>query len=318
MKNGEIRLKGIEKETLKSIEKYLRKENIVEICINEEEKVFLEDLNGKWHTIKDKNITRERMGHLIENIANMTHQRFSESYPIVSSYIPVEGWGFRFQAAMSPAVADNGFMISIRMGNARIFKLESYFEDEKTREIVKAMMEKGENLLISGGTSTGKTTMLNSLLTHIPKENRIITLENMKELAINQKNNVRLLVSESRDKKGYELAMNCILKSRPDRIIIGELTPELTKWFMRLANTGHDGTCTTVHGNTPEEALMAVYKNLVINGAAESEMLRRDVADTIKHVIHCTRGKGRKITARIYKTSYGNGEYQAKEITNEQ
>ena len=171
------------------------------------------------------------------------------------------------------------------------------------------MMEKGENLLISGGTSTGKTTLLNSLIRYIPDRTRIVTLENMKELSIRQPNNVRLLVSESRHGNGYELAMNCILKSRPDRIFIGELTPKLTEFYIRLANTGHDGTGTTIHANSAEEALEAVYENMLIDGSAESETLKKRIAHTVRYVIQCHRGKGRRITAKLHRTGFKEGEF---------
>ena len=254
-----IKLKpGHLKESLRCINKYLHKKNIVEICINRPYEVWIENTMGKWQRIEDRTLSATTLERLIKNVANCTDQTFSENYPIVASFVPE--FGFRFMAALGNAVADNGISISIRIGNALYFPLESYFDTE-TVGLIKEMMIQGENVLISGGTSTGKTTLLNSLIRYVPNHMRIITLENMKELTVEQPNNVRLLVSESRHNNGYELAMNCILKSRPDRIFIGELTPKLTEFYIRLANTGHDGTGTTIHANSAEEALEANSKD---------------------------------------------------------
>lgn len=307
-----IKLKpGHLKESLRCIEKYLNKKNIVEICINRPQEVWIENTKGKWQRFDDRNLSYGVLEKLIKNVANCTSQVFSEDYPIVATFVPE--YGFRFMAAFGSAVADSGISISIRIGNALFFPLEDYF-DKRTAAIIEDMMIKGENLLIAGGTSTGKTTLLNSLIQYIPNHLRIITLENMKELFVPQPNNVRLLVSESKSNKGYELAMNCILKSRPDRIFIGELTPQLSEYYIRLANTGHEGTCTTVHANSAKEGLQAVYENMLINNATESSALQKRVGNTIQHVIQCRRTGKRQIRARLYKTGFDRGEFVEEEV----
>lgn len=310
---GDIKLEGFLYETLKYLEKYLRKKDIVEICINREKEVMTEDKEGNWKTYKDNKLTKDHLERLIKSIGNKTQQKFSENYPIVMTHIPE--FGFRITGSYGNAVANNGVAISIRIGNAQRFPLEGYFGEETAKK-VKEIMVKGENMLISGGTSTGKTTCLNSLIPFIPEGLRILSLENMVELSIDRQNHVPHLMSESRleESGGYEMMLNLFMKSRPDRILIGELTPQLTKIYLRMANSGHSGTMTTIHADSAEQALDAFYVNLMLAGATESKFLMHQVKTVIKYVIQCKRTGSRKIEAEIFETDLEDETFIARKI----
>ena len=135
----------------------------------------------------------------------------------------------------------------------------------------------------------------------------------MRELTVNQPNKVHLLNSESRGDEGYKILANSILRMRPDRIILGELTITLSKFFLRLANTGHAGSMTTIHADNPQKALDAVVRNLLLDGASDSA-LSDYVADTIDYVIQMKRASGRKISAGVYTTTFKKNQFHTEEI----
>jgi len=290
---------GFLKETLKSIEKYLSMKNIVEIMINQPCEVIVEDNKGKFKVFKDNTLNLKTLQTICHSIANFTQQTLSEDYPVLSTFIPV--WGYRFQAVVGGNV-ESRISISIRIGNVRTFSLENYFNKE-TAAMVEKYVVNGANILISGGTSTGKTTCINSLIQYIPKDLRIITLENMRELSVPHSNRVHLTVSESKSSESYKLLSNSILRMRPDRIIIGELTTDLTEFYLRLSNTGHDGSMTTLHADSPVKALDAILRNLLIAGASFDVSLMDYISNTIHFVVQLSRSAGRKISAEIFKTS---------------
>ena len=284
-------------ETLKPIERYLSTKNIVEIMINQPYELIIEDTKGRFKTIGDKNLDLKTLHRLCHNIANYTSQDLSTDYPVLSTYIPQ--WGYRFQAVVGGNV-ESKISISIRIGNVRTFDLENYFEKE-VAVMVGQFVEQGKNILVSGGTSTGKTTCVNSLIQYIPKDLRIITLENMRELSVPHKNRVHLTASESKPAQSYKILSNSILRMRPDRIIIGELTTDLTEFYLRLSNTGHDGSLTTLHADSALKALDALLRNLIMAGATFDVSLMDYIASTVHFIIQLKRSANRKISAEIFK-----------------
>lgn len=295
---------GFLKETLKCIEPYLKIKNIVEIMINKPFEVITEDNKGKFKTLGDKNLDVKTLHRLCHGIANYTQQDLSTDYPVLSTYIPQ--WGYRFQAVVGGNV-ESKISISIRLGNVRTFSLESYFEKD-VAGVVGEHVKNGKNILVSGGTSTGKTTCVNSLIQYIPKNLRIITLENMRELSVPHSNRVHLTASESKKSQSYKLLSNSILRMRPDRIIIGELTTDMTEFYLRLSNTGHEGSLTTLHADSPVKALDAMLRNLLMAGASFDISLMDYIATTVNFIIQLKRSEARKITAEIFKSGLKKDE----------
>lgn len=312
------KLSGFLDQTLKCIERYLAMQKIVEIMINKPFEVITESQNGDFKTFKDKSLDLQTLEKLCHGLANFTGQALSVDFPVLSTFIP--HWGYRFQAVVGQNVPDTGISISIRIGNVLTFPLDNYFSDDprdickagktveykptangKVASYIESLIVKGKNFLVSGGTSTGKTTCVNSLIQYIPHDLRIITLENMRELSVPHHNRVHLTASESKKSDIYKLLSNSILRMRPDRIIIGELTTDLTEFYLRLSSTGHDGSLTTVHADSATKALDAILRNLIMAGATFDVSLMDYIVNTIHYVIQLHRTKDRKITARIFK-----------------
>lgn len=308
---------GFLKETLKCIQKYLAMQNIVEIMINKPFEVITENVKGNFRTFHDKSLDLVTLENLCRGIANFTGQTLTVDYPVLSTFIPQ--WGYRFQAVVGDNV-DTGISISIRIGNVRTFALDNYFSDDPKDTVqgsevvavntiskgriaacIESLIVRGKNFLVSGGTSTGKTTCVNSLIQFIPMDLRIITLENMRELNVPHPNRVHLTASESKNNNIYKLLSNSILRMRPDRIIIGELTTDLTEFYLRLSSTGHDGSLTTVHADSPSKALDALLRNLLMSGATFDVSLMDYIVSTVHYVIQLSRTRDRQITASIFK-----------------
>ncbi|MBU2645532.1 Flp pilus assembly complex ATPase component TadA [bacterium] len=309
---------GFLNQTLKCIERYLAMKNIVEIMINQPFEVITEDKTGNFKFYRDKNLDLKTLEKLCHGLANYTGQALSVDFPVLSTFIP--HWGYRFQAVVGQNVPDTGISISIRIGNVLTFPMDNYFSDEpkdiagdrKGKRVrtnadgnlaayIESLIVKGKNFLFSGGTSTGKTTCVNSMIQYIPKDLRIITLENMRELSVPHHNRVHLTASESKKSDIYKLLSNSILRMRPDRIIIGELTTDLTEFYLRLSSTGHDGSMTTVHADSPTKALDAIMRNLIMAGATFDISLMDYIVNTIHYVVQLHRTTNRQITAHIFK-----------------
>ena len=149
------------------------------------------------------------------------------------------------------------------------YKLSQFGLSEEKSKVIIDLIKNKKTLLISGGTQTGKTSFLNTLLNYIPLEERIITIEGVSELKVPHTNCLNLFYSENEtsagDRSVAEL-LNDTLRARPDRIILGELRKENSYAFLRAINTGHGGSSATVHSNSPKEAITALVDNMVMNG----------------------------------------------------
>ena len=304
-----MKQEGFIEETLKHINQYLKKKGVVELMINQAGEILIENIQGKIKAVKDPLLTQDRLEAMLFNIGNWAGQDFSINNPVLSTYLP--RYGYRIQAVIGNAV-ESKMSISIRIGNTRVFPLKFYFKDHS--EQVKKLIIDAKNVVVAGGTSTGKTTCVNSLIQHIPKEKRIIALENMRELNIPHTNKVCLLASESKNEEMYFKLANSILRMRPDRILIGELTIASTKFYLRLSNTGHSGTLTTLHADTPIKALDAMRNNLILDGANDSGLVEY-IGNTVEYVIQMKRHEGRKITAELFQVGQENKQFYAHKLS---
>lgn len=244
---------------------YLNKNGLVEVSINRPGEVWLETENEGWIFKKDKKLTLTKLTNLARNLATESGQDFDDETPMLSLSLPK--WGYRLQVISGSAV-DSGFALSIRVGAAKEFPLTSWFGQEEIKQI-KTLINNRKTILVSGGTSSGKTTLLNSLLREIDHQDRIITLEDSKELIVKQPNHVRLLKSKTGTdiaNLNYKDFINAIMRFRPDRILLGEIDIENTPNFLRLVNTGHDGSFATIHANSIDGAISALVMNCTLVG----------------------------------------------------
>mgnify|MGYP003386669317 CR=1 FL=1 len=303
-------------------------EGIQEISINRPGEAWIEKFGEMRHELLPE-FTQEHLQSLAHLIAQSTSQVISEEKPLLSATLP---GGYRVQVVFPPACADNGIAISIRKQAALMMTLDTYeqlgaFANTKTGlgvhnpmdDILSDLYAKGDvkgfiskavkfkkNIIISGGTSTGKTTFMNAALTQIPSNERIITVEDAREVQITHiPNRVHLMVSkggQGRAKVTTQDLIEACLRLRPDRIIVGELRGAEAFSYLRAVNTGHPGSIATIHADSPTLAieqliLMIMQADLGIT----REQIKDYVESIIQVVIQLKRGeKGRRFVSEVY------------------
>lgn len=275
------------------LEPLLEKSNIDEILVNGPHKVYVEQygkLSLTGVTFKDENHLR----HVINRIVTAVGRRIDESCPMVDARLPD---GSRVNAIIPPLALD-GPCLSIRrfkkipMTSDDLIKLGSM--NEKIRDYLKAAVENKLNILISGGTGSGKTTLLNVVSRFIPDGERILTIEDAAELQLQQPHVVRLETRPANTEgKGQvaqrELVRNA-LRMRPDRIIVGEVRGEEALDMLQAMNTGHEGSLTTVHANTPRDALSRIETMVLMGNANLTHLaITRQMASAFHLIVQIKR-----------------------------
>ena len=261
---------------------YLKRTDIVEICINQEGEVWLETMTGEWEHKKEKKITKEAVRLLTKNMATKSGQTFDPSTPYYSGRIPV--YDYRIQVNMFSHV-ESGVSVSIRLGKADIRPIDSYMSKKEAEKLI-SFVKEGKTILICADTGAGKTTFLNSLSTHIPMNQRIVTIEDTRELLIQQPNKVPFIKSKSdTDVAGlkYKDFINFCTRIRPDRILMGEIDTDNTMLFLNLSNSGHGGSISTMHSDTESRVFNKICLNAQMSGinGVSSEALMQFAKEAI-------------------------------------
>jgi type IV secretion system protein VirB11 len=230
---------------------------------------------------------------MVRHIALEQGQDFSKSCPSLSTSIPE--YGFRIQA-FGYASSPYGISISIRCGAARTFPIEGYFSGDDAKFMINAV-KNDQTILVCGGTRSGKTTFLNSLIPSIPMDTRLGVVEDTQELNIPHPNQFRLLLSKTATDAGrmtWEDAINICMRMRPDRLMVGELDTRNTGSFLRIINTGHGGSMSSLHANSPKDAIRALVQNAMMDGVLNNADVVRDYAISgIQLIVFIERAKGR-------------------------
>ncbi len=275
------------------IEPLLADETITEIMINGPKKVFVER-RGKIERVNIVFESDEHVMRIIERIVAPLGRRIDESSPLVDARLKD---GSRVNAVIPP-IALNGPTLTIR----KFFKKPLTIEDlirfgsvtEESVEFMRACVVAGLNVIVSGGTGTGKTTFLNILSGFIPEDERIITIENAAELQLRQEHVVTL---ESRppniEGKGEitirDLVINA-LRMRPDRIVVGECRGGEALDMLQAMNTGHDGSMTTLHANNTRDALSRLETMCLMAGMElPHRAIREQIASAIDVIVQLER-----------------------------
>jgi len=244
--------------------------------------------------------------------------RYNESYnvknPILSFRLP---GGHRAQVVAGEQ-NQMGFSMAIRLFNEREFTIDDYMLSEKDKKDIIDAVQNHKTLLISGGTGSGKTSFMNVILQYVPKEERVLTLEDVRELKVPLHNWVALTFSSGEKKDNapdINALLNAALRMRPDRILLGEIRKENAFTFCSAINTGHEGSMATIHANNPATALDAVINRVLLNGdTAESALgvLRRQLIADIYGVVKLKR-EGARISAYLHKLEVDDQTLKSKQ-----
>jgi type IV secretion system protein VirB11 len=281
-------VKSLIKLALAPLEPYFKMDGLVELCINKPEEVWLETNKG-WELKKDKSITLNWFNSFAHALATDAGQKYDAFTPVLSTHIPK--YGFRLQAVGGDLV-DSKMSLSIRVGTSSLYEMSSYMHEDKAQALIDAIMSK-KTVLVAGGTSSGKTTFLNSVINLIPRDQRLLVIEDTKELIIPHGNFTRMMKSKSgTDLAGvtYKDIINACMRMRPDRLIMGELDIDNTMPFLRIINTGHGGSLATVHADSTQGAIDALVLNARLSGAlGTDEDIRRYALKSIHVIVHLER-----------------------------
>lgn len=266
---------------------------ISDILVNGAKNVYIEK-NGKLYktqvTFKDNNHLR----NIIERIVSKVGRRIDEKSPMVDARLTD---GSRVNAIIPPLAID-GPSLSIRRFKVDAGSMESLLKwgsiTKEIAEVLEAAVKARINIVISGGTGSGKTTLLNSLSVKIPDGERIITIEDSAELKLQQEHVVRLETRPANiEGEGAilarDLVINC-LRMRPDRIVIGECRGAETLDMLQAMNTGHDGSLTTLHANSPRDALSRLETMVMYAGVDLPERnIKNQIASAINLIVQVSR-----------------------------
>jgi len=285
------------------IEPLLKDPTVTDILINTHKLCFVERF-GKLHETKVHFKDEAHLLRIIGKIVAGVGRRIDESSPMVDARLPD---GSRVNVAIKP-IAIDGPLVSIRKFAERALSMERLVEVGTIRppivDVLRAAVRGRVSLIISGGTGSGKTTMLNALSSYIPPDERLITIEDAAELQLQQIHVGRLETrppnAEGRGEiRQRELVKNA-LRMRPDRIIIGECRGEEAFDMLQAMNTGHEGSMTTVHANSPRDALKRLEQMVTMAGMTSTVgSIRSQIASAITVVMQLQRlpdGKRRVVS----------------------
>lgn len=293
---------------------YMEDDEVSEIMVNGYRNIFLEKRGGLFRAEKVFE-TEEKLLSVVQQIVAGCNRRINEANPVVDARLED---GSRVNIVLQP-VSLTGPVITIRRFPKQVLTMERLIElgtlDKETAHILDIMVRAGYNIFISGGTGSGKTTFLNALAACIPKEERVITIEDSAELQIRGIDNlVRLEARPSNVEGSLAVSIRDLIKTslrmRPDRIIVGEVRDQAAIDMLAAMNTGHDGSISTGHANSCEDMLERLETMVLMGMDIPLAAVRQQIASALDIVIHLgrMRDKSRKILKICEVTGMKNGE----------
>jgi pilus assembly protein CpaF len=285
------------------LEPFVQDPSVSDILVNSYRQIYVER-QGRLEMTESRFQDNEHLRKIIDRIVSKVGRRVDESQPMVDARLED---GSRVNAIIPPLAID-GPALSIRKFSRDPLELEDLIAfgalTPEIGQVMRAIVKARLNVLISGGTGSGKTTLLNVLSRFIPTDERIVTIEDAAELQLKQTHVVRLETRPMNiEGKGEitqrDLVKNC-LRMRPDRIILGECRSSEALDMLQAMNTGHDGSLTTIHANSPRDALMRLETMVSMAGMNISqESMRRYIASAVDVIIQAKRlmDGSRKLTS---------------------
>lgn len=279
-------------------------EDLIEICINQPQEIWIETKSKGWERIEDPRLNLRELETFAKQLAFAKYQQFDkDKLPLLFTDHP--NWGCRVAIA-GRGLVDSGFACSMRFPSAEIHPVESFckregcdslqdneicapaiFEDENLQMLMDAILH-DENVVICGGTNSGKTSFMKALFQkYIPLEERIIVIEDTKELVMPHPNVVRMIKSKTGvDVAGitYENIIDLSMRMRPDRLVLGELDTKNVKPFLALLNSGHGGSISSLHASGVD----GVHKKIAALGADKEtgyEDIFRQAQEAVRNVL---------------------------------
>jgi pilus assembly protein CpaF len=275
------------------LEPLLKDETVSDILVNTHSTVYVER-GGRLELTDVKFQDTRHLVRILNKMVSAVGRRIDESSPMVDARLAD---GSRVNAIIPPLALD-GPLVSIRKFSKRAINLDKLVEfgsmSPDMATMLKAVVQARRNVLISGGTGSGKTTLLNAMSSFIEKSERIITIEDSAELQLQQPHVGRLEtrpanIEGSGEISQRELLKNC-LRMRPDRIIVGEVRSGEAFDMLQAMNTGHDGSMTTVHANTPRDAIRRIEQMIGMAGLEIApRSVRQQIASAIEIVVQAER-----------------------------
>jgi len=275
------------------LEPLLKDPTISDILVNTYKSIYLERY-GKLEPSDARFKDEDHLMRIIDKIVSSVGRRIDESSPMVDARLSD---GSRINAIIPPLAMD-GAMLSIRRFAVNPLELSDLIGFQtltpEISEILKGVVKAKLNIIISGGTGSGKTTLLNVLSRFIPENERIITIEDSAELQVKQEHLVRLETKPPNiEGKGEVTQRDLVrnsLRMRPDRIIVGEVRGKEAFDMLQAMNTGHDGSLTTVHANSPRDSLMRLETMVAMaNMEIPNEFMKRFISSAIGVIIQVAR-----------------------------
>ena len=296
------------------LQEFLEDDEITEIMINGTEYIFYEK-NGRLYQSDRRFVSREKLEDVIQQIVSGANRLVNEASPIVDARLAD---GSRVNVVLAP-VALNGPVVTIRKFSKEAASMEQLMAwGSISREIagfLDVLVKSGYNIFISGGTGSGKTTFLNALSQYIPRDERIVTIEDSSELKIQGIPNLVSLEARNANIEGTGAVtirdlIKAALRMRPTRIIVGEVRSAEAIDMLQAMNTGHDGSLSTGHANSPKDMLSRLETMVLMGMELLLPAIQRQIASALDLIVHLgrLRDKSRKVLEVTEVLGYLEGE----------
>ena len=296
-------------------------DSITEVMINGPDDIFIEK-NGRLTKMEQKFESERQLEDIIQKIVGLAGREVNQANPIVDTRLPD---GSRVNVVLPP-ISMKGATVTIRKFSKSPMTVEMLLKygsiTPEVAHVLELLVKSKYNIFIAGGTGSGKTTFLNAISNYIPKEERVITIEDSAELQIAGVDNLVSMETRNANASGAGAVtirdlINSSLRMRPERIVVGEVRGGEALDMLQAMNTGHDGSLSTGHANSVRDMLSRL-ETMVLQGAdgLPLEAIRQQIASAVDIIIHLSRlrDKSRKTMEICEVLGYENGEIQLNPI----